>query len=264
MSNEKREQVYDVLLTPIICEKNEKEIRFRNGVIFSPQDYYGTPDEDMCRFAVDFYDILYKSIIPEGGVLKNAYLRNKEFAGDTMHSFKSVANLLIKAIYNDKLNMEIPGMPYLEYYKVHYHCLANFWIIPMRHGRSSPKRIKDGHETYDFSEFYIQDVGKNWKSLKEDSEITYVTRNSEQKYENYFNKFDSINSFCNTHFINNPRPADEYKSEDYKDEPEELLDLALKSIRERARSIAFDTESDIPNELWDCFNDLGLIKSIFE
>ena len=38
--------------------------------------------------------------------------------------------------------------------------------------------------------------------------------------------------------------------------------MAIESIRERARKIAFD-KSDIPNRLWDYFNGLGLIDSMF-
>lgn len=254
MNVEKRKQVYEVLLTPIICEKN-KELRFQNGVIISPQDYYSKPDEDMCNFTVGFYNILYKNKIPEGVLLENGDFRDKEFAGDTMHTFKSVANLLMKGFYNDELNMEIPSIPYLDYYKAHYHCLANFWIIPMRHGRTSPKKIKGGKETYDFSEFYLQDVQANWESLRKQDKIQYVRQGRTRTYDNYFLKFESFVELCDTHFIS-------FTEHNAPIKPEDLPDMAIESIRERARKIAFD-KSDIPNRLWDYFNKLGLIDSMF-
>ncbi len=56
-----------------------------------------------------------------------------------MNSFNSLANIILDN--NDKNSRSSKDIwpDYLEKYEKDYHCLANFWVIPMRHGRKSAK-----------------------------------------------------------------------------------------------------------------------------
>ena len=49
---EKENTVYKILLTSIKCDKNVPKICLKDNVIYSPQLYKSTPDEDMSDFSV--------------------------------------------------------------------------------------------------------------------------------------------------------------------------------------------------------------------
>ena len=110
---QKRKQkiVQEILTTPIIASTTYYEkIRLvsdseNNNYIISGQRYKGCSDEDMCDFSIEFYKVIY-----EKDILENPNI-TQMFAGDTM----------------------------IDHYKrelTNYHCLANFWILPMNVGRS--------------------------------------------------------------------------------------------------------------------------------
>ena len=124
-----------------ILLKRYKCVQMVDGEIRSPQKYYCTADCDMSDFAVGFYEIIYrdnllnenKNILAEYGRFKN-----KELAGDTINSFNSLANVILDETNKTRSNQD-KGPDYLIEYEKRYHCLANFWVIPMRHGRRSAK-----------------------------------------------------------------------------------------------------------------------------
>lgn len=60
----------------------------------------------------------------------NGNLVNKEFAGDTMTSVSKLPEL-----------------------KEKYHCLANFWLIPMELGRKSNSPLSKTSNTYQIQDF---------------------------------------------------------------------------------------------------------------
>ena len=124
-----KEIVKKILLTPIECNKRYKTIKLVNGEICSPQKYYCGEDCDMSDFAVGFYEIIYANIIPGKKILNNGFFTSKEFAGDTMNSFNSLANIILDN--NDKNSRSSKDIwpDYLEKYEKDYHCLANFWVI---------------------------------------------------------------------------------------------------------------------------------------
>ena len=44
---EKQKKVYEILLTPIMCDNNVKKICIQDNIIYSPQLYNSNLDEDM-------------------------------------------------------------------------------------------------------------------------------------------------------------------------------------------------------------------------
>ena len=114
----------------IQCNKKEYKTIKRSkcqdrDVIKTSQKYIRKNDPDMSDFAIGFYEIIYKDILNGKTILdEKGYLQNKElFAGDTMNSFRTIKRR------NPKENI-------LKKYEYQYHCLANFWLIPMEMGRT--------------------------------------------------------------------------------------------------------------------------------
>lgn len=130
--HKKQNDARKILLTPI---EFGEEISFENNRIFTKQTYSGSLDPDMSDLAVGFYGIIYglKILTDSGKLLK------KDFAGDTMCFFNTVANRIPEAGRLKKQRTSIENWPaYLQdYYK--YRCLANFWVLPMEVGRTKIK-----------------------------------------------------------------------------------------------------------------------------
>lgn len=143
MNKEEKDMVKKVLLLPIICKKKIKKISRDRNIIYTGQKYYGNADEDMSDVAVKFYEIVYENILKEqGGSLLDdkGYILNRNFAGDTINSFNSIANIVPGAGKTTKQRTNEDEWPEsLKNYYSKYHCLANFWIIPFRIGRRGKK-----------------------------------------------------------------------------------------------------------------------------
>ena len=95
---EKENTVYKILLTPIKCDKNIPKICLKDTVIYSPQLYKSTPYEDMSDFSVGFYKIVYKDILGGNNVEilnEDGTYKNENYMGDTIHSFNSLANVIL-------------------------------------------------------------------------------------------------------------------------------------------------------------------------
>lgn len=143
----------------------------------------------MSDFAVEFYKIIYKEklnlkkqgieILDEKGMLKN----DKEFCGDTMNSYKTVTETL-------KDNQKKKD------WKNKYHCLANFWLLPMYVGHSSPRA-----KAYkDFANYAKDKNGINdyMDKFLKDYRIRY------QEYRDRFPEYTKIftlDNFGNDHFL---------------------------------------------------------------
>lgn len=126
-------------MMPICCDKRYNGIFRVNNKINTGQKYYSSADEDMSDFAIGFYNILYKESLNSNPILKNdGYLLNKEFAGDTMNSVNTIENITPGAGKTIKERTEEGKWPeYLQNYHDKYHCLANFWLLPMDVGRTT-------------------------------------------------------------------------------------------------------------------------------
>lgn len=141
LNEKQKNEVIKILMTPIkIHSRNQGKtiIKIKDHVICSTQTYEGPFDEDMSDFAVGFYEILYKSLLKEKKILHQKKLVNSAFAGDTMNSFNTIANRVPEAGKSRKQRTDKEVWPeYLSNFKDHYHCLANFWLLPMEIGRKS-------------------------------------------------------------------------------------------------------------------------------
>ncbi|MCG2729851.1 MAG: hypothetical protein L6276_06145, partial [Acetobacterium sp.] len=87
-NKKKQEQVEEILLMPIICNKFIRGTVRRGNLIYTGQKYCNSADEDMSDFAVGFYEIIYRNIMKvvenPGSILDNTgHFIDKNFAGDT-------------------------------------------------------------------------------------------------------------------------------------------------------------------------------------
>lgn len=261
----KRKQVFDVLMLPIEAVEysaGKVEISREGNVIKSTQTYYpykkwngkSLPiplDEDMSDFAVGFYEIIYGSIINDKSLIENDRLVDDKFAGDTMNSFETIANLFPEAgNYKKKRTLPTAWPKELQQYKKQYHCLANFWILPIEIGRKIDENnvLCKGSYKYDIKDY----VDRFLEKLKDSNEY--------MKYMNY----DDFSMFAKVQFI--------YGSYVYSDDsiynfsadesnPYLLIDKIMDRIKIRAKAIA---NSDYAERLWNYFNHYGLVVYEYE
>ena len=246
--NIKCKQVYEVLLMPINCEKhcgfesNRKvNISKQRNHIISTETYWPQyPDKitgkkfrypfksdcDMSDFACGFYEIIYapllngKKIVDEAGNFVD-----KEFAGDTMTSAS-----------------KLPGL------RDKYHCLANFWLLPMEIGRTSNNDWTKTSKKYD-----IQDFMDRFLSLLKANFDEYKCL-----YSSYFKNIDTFQSFVKIHHLDGTYVDEEYTVIQFSNN----IDISTSNrlfelIKCRADNIS---KSEYVDELWDYFNKWELCK----
>ncbi len=167
--NEKQKEVLKILMTPIeVSSRNQGEtiIKIKDNVICSTQTYEGPFDEDMSDFAVGFYEILYNSVLKEKKILHQKKLVNNAFAGDTMNSFNTIANRVPEAGKSRKQRTDKEVWPeYLSNFKDHYHCLANFWLLPMEIGRKSNHSYSK-IRCKDYMDRFLNKISKEYGKVK--------------------------------------------------------------------------------------------------
>lgn len=246
----KRKQVYDVLLMPIECEKhcgfdNDRKItiskkgsciqstetywpEYRDKNTGEPFRYPFTADCDMSDFACGFYEILYKEILQKMIVDKNGNLENKNYAGDTMTSVN-----------------KLPGL------RDKYHCLANFWLLPMEIGRTSKNDWTKTSKKYD-----VQDFMDRFLSLLKGNFDEY-----KRLYPTYFkNKdMDTFEHFVDSHYLRGAYVDEKYNVIEFSNHIDNISTskMLFGAMECRAKNIS---ESKYVNELWGYFNKLGLCK----
>ncbi|MFW3577143.1 hypothetical protein ACN9KL_01670 [Vagococcus fluvialis] len=157
-----KEDVKKVLLMPIEVTTGTNEIFTYNNKIFSSQTYSLNIDPDMSDIAVQFYEILYGREILEINDSKETQFVNQNYAGDTMNTGIYEKGSRFKNKLDSKFR----------------HCLANFWIIPLDHGRKREKPQRDYVDKY----------------------LKYVEE-AINKDEIYFNDFGQIQEFLGVHCL---------------------------------------------------------------
>lgn len=259
----KAEQIRAILLMPIECTtQKSKNIFVYQNRIFSSQLYVGDYDPDMSDFAVGFYEILYKNILVDNSnseikiLDSRGHLTDDDFAGDTMNSFNIIANRIPGAGKSKKKRTSSEEWPeYLREYKEHYHCLANFWLLPKDLGRTGNplSKLKKAYDYMDrflkiCKKFYDMDTPKEYKA-----------------YESYFSKFSDCKSdyfdvFTKVHliggYVNENSDIMPY-SDSRKYTGKTVVDSMMRQIKKRAKDIS---ESQIAEELWNYFIDLKIVK----
>lgn len=164
-----KKQIYNILMMPILCknhsgfnEKRKVDIKREGNLINTSQTYWpqykgrniGEPvrydfksDCDMSDFACGFYEIIYKDMLDGKKIVDDiGNLTNKQYAGDTMTSVSKLPQL-----------------------KDTYHCLANFWLLPMDLGRTSKNewcKTYKSTNTQDFRDRFLLLVKGNFEVYK--------------------------------------------------------------------------------------------------
>lgn len=261
----KQEQVKEILLMPISCNKSiiGTPVK-RENLIYSGQKYCNNLDEDMSDFAVGFYEIIYRNILKNDennhrSILnKDNYLLNRNFAGDTMNSFNTISRSCTENSF------DWPN--YLWKYFKEYHCLANFWIVPMHIGRTSPRTPKE-FRIISKSKIGINDYMDKFLNNYKENESIY-----KELCKDYVSEFKDFNDFATQHFllesyyILEREEIIEY-SDSSKYTHEEIINSMKRNIETRANAISKSelelefgySKKVVWSALWDYFHDLKLI-----
>ena len=236
-----QKQVYDILLKPIVCNKMYLKSFIDNDIIFSGQKYYGAADADMCDITVAFYEIIYIDVLRKQSVLDDkGRFSNKEFAGDTMNTFQHVANITPNAGCTRAERTDEKEWPsYLQYYYSQYHCLANFWLIPMSMGRTSKKL-----NGYDSVDLFLNKLQRDF-----DHQV--------EKHKDYFRDIPTFDDFRKIHFIEVGRCQSDVIAAYKNRQSEVLINNMMRDIAERADKIS---KSRFAYDLWKMFEKNNLIK----
>ncbi len=246
----KKDDVKRILLTSIEVKKDLDNISlYRCKKILSGQKYVRDPDPDMSDFAIQFYEIIYDDLIILDA---DGYLNKNDFAGDTMCSFDTIANRIPGAGKSRATRTDYKVWPpYLQKYYNMYHCLANFWLLPMEVGRNGNKLSKS-RATKDYVDRFI-------KYYRE-----YLSC-YECKYDDYTKKFNYEDDFFEKHFLVGENNfvrliKNEYIVNEFsKESPQEIIGSMIKLIEGRAEAIS---NSKYCKQLWEFFNKYKLIQDV--
>ena len=189
--------VKEILLCPIIASKHFDGIRLftdseGNKIILSGQKYGSIADEDMSDFAIGFYETVYQGLIPDKKLLKeDGGLSNMQFAGDTMNA----------KVYCGK------DVDANSSWKSKYHCLANFWLLPVNVGRSSAKTPTDERKyskskngINDFLDKFLKYYSDNYKEYA-DKYGDYVNCMAQDRDEDKNSEHTDIGAFYKNHCL---------------------------------------------------------------
>ena len=208
--------------------------------ILSEQKYKNGTDEDMSEIAIEFYKIIYKKIfecndlLKEGSILdEEGGLKNKSFAGDTMNSYKQISRR--KGLTDGEK----------ECWFNKYHCLANFWILPMDIGRGYMNGISKINVSKDYMDGFLKVLSENYEKYKE-------------LYPDYF-IHNSIEGFYDMHYLVGSGYLGGYKNPikiTGLNPPKEVIDKMWSLIVKRAEHLSKTKE----DELYQLFKNLSLIE----
>lgn len=239
----KQKFVEEILLTHIECENKNAKICILDNKIMTGQAYHREIDEDMSDFSIGFYEILYSDILKKNKILnEEGHIIKANFAGDTMYSFNTIANMTPGAGKSKNQRTKEEKWPkYLRDYHNIYHCLANFWLIPMHYGRcvmyNSNREFATKENDFDSPELFVEFIKNEWDNEKKNN-----------MYD-YFNEFSNVDEFCDVHYFK-ARSFNEVKEMYKKGNSEEIINYNISSIRKRAKDIS---QSEKCDKLYDYF-----------
>ncbi len=260
--NQKQRQVYDIMLMPIQNTEysaGKIVIERKELVIETTQTYYRYKkypinlDADMSDFAIGFYNILYKDILKNNSLLNSDHnVTDDEFAGDTMNSFNMIANRVPEAgKSNLQRTPEHQWPKWLQDYYHKYHCLANFWVLPLEVGRKSDNanfcKMNFANKIYDYMDRFLKfhKDQKKWNDFK-------------RTYSKYYENIRNFEEFVDIHFLMGSYVDENYEIIEYSnDKIDKLTEHLLECMQIRAEAIA---KSKYCDELWKYFMSCGLIQ----
>ena len=241
--NKKQKEVYNILTTTIVSNKDFDGIKMIDGVIYSGQKYVNSTDSDMSDFTIGFYEILYKDILDKEILNNRGELSDNDFAGDTMNSFNTVAK---KAVGLDKRKNPNDWPPYLVEFNSKYHSLCNFWLVPMEIGRTGG--VKHPMSKMQACKDYVDRFLKVYSNKIEDYN---------KKYPNYFSKFEDFNEFAKINFLEDSYVSNGQIISFSEGRGEKIINKMIELMENRAYRIV---TSEYCDELYDYFKKYGLIK----
>lgn len=254
MNKTRKEIVEEILKMPIEMTDEEPDnsegIIFKRGAkIYSSQRYINNAnkkylDPDMSDFSVGFYQIIYSKILGSNTILNDkGNLENENFAGDTMNSFHTIANYTPGAGESRKKRTDREKWPpYLQKYYDFYHCLANFWLVPLIIGRTGNKEFSKAYKAKDYMDRFLNVLKNNKKDY-------------EKKFEDYFNNFENLD-FNEVHFLKGIYTEDDkIISFSKNNTSEEKIIEITEMIKKRADHIA----SKYTDELFEYFKKWNLV-----
>lgn len=210
--------------------------------IISQKSYYYTnyEDVDMSDFAIGFYEIIYEDLLNNQSILDQSKIKNKSFMGDTMNSFNTVASLFKKIKGYKKGKCDYKEYPeWLQKYSAKYHCLANFWLLPMQLGRTITSTesilgfdLNKVTSSKDYMDQYLKNLEKQFPQLKKANLP-------------YFSQFSNYDDFIEKHFL------PEYTIFSKDNDPETIVSNMENFINTRAELIA---KSDKVDKLYEYFD----------
>ncbi len=160
------EDIKHFLLMPIECTTETNRVFVYKGRIYSSQMYRGM-DPDMSDLAIRFYKIIYGR-----DILAGTKLLNDQFCGDTVNSLYSAKTYGIKG----------EG---LKKWDRNNRCLANFWLLPMPIGHTSPTM-----------NYEIRDMKYGYKDLIKYSKSNSKIRDNMYSFLRELEKKDFEDKFC--------------------------------------------------------------------
>lgn len=247
MDKRMQKQVYDILLMPIevtgssgFGDERRVEIKREGNIIKTTQTYWTEyknketgepfrydfqPDCDMSDFACEFYKLIYEKTLSINGIVNNnGGAVNKQFMGDTMTSVSRLPDLQNR-----------------------YHCLANFWLIPMGLGRQSNHKLSKTSKMYD-----ILDYMDRFLLL-----LRYKFSCFKNEFPDYFQKVDTFNRMSDIHFLRESYVDSQYNIKNYSDVIDDnTADFLWTCVKNRAEMIS---QSECGQELWEYFNEVGVL-----
>ena len=176
------EQIEKILLTPIkvvSSRQGKKKIFLKDGCIYTTCSLSKRKDCDVSDAAIYFYRFLYD--------FDKDWLPSEMFDGDTINSYNTVGRFASEGKKNFWANR--------------YHCLANFWVLPVEIGRKTNELSKSsgGKQVATIESFNKgkRDYIDRFLHKYIESNKTYIA-----KYKEYSDRFP-IKDFASKHFFQN-------------------------------------------------------------
>ena len=196
-----KEEIKEFLLMPIECTTEADRIFIFKGKIFSSQKYRGL-DPDMSDLAIKFYKIIYADQLGGRSLLNGDKLENKQFCGDTM-----ISNYSVKSLKKDEKDK----------WDTTHRCLANFWMLPMPVGHSSPGMAYEiNNKKYGYKD--LSDLSKSNPKIRDDMykyletlQNNETQKNMKKYYPDYWAAFGEgfqVQHYLGTIYADRPDPID--------------------------------------------------------
>lgn len=226
--------IINLLLMPIVASKSVRGITLATRsdtnkiCILSGQQYIGSVDEDMSDIAIEFYKVIYgiNDILEDDG-----RLFNQEYAGDTMNSYQQITGRVSCTVERK-----------MEWFDA-YHCLANFWMLPMEVGRKGIKGYSKSQVSKDYMDGFLHVLKCRFEEYR-------------CRYSQFFKDTNCFEDFCKKQYIEKIYSSnDEIKKITGFTEADEGIGVMKNLVESRAELLA----QKYKDELFNMFKRIGIL-----